>query len=224
MPGTGSARLDETLWLTAEAEGLGADAVLVITPYYSRPSQQGLYDWFSTVAAEFSSLPIVIYNVPVRTAVDIAPETVGRLRRATTTSWDQGDDPRLRARLVRPARMRPGLPRLLRDRAALLPDAHARRRRPPELRREHLAPAGRRSLRPFAAGRHDEALALHYALHPLVDLAFVEVNPVPVKWAMEQLGLLPSGYVRPPLASPTEESQARMTAVMAEAGLLPGAA
>ena len=75
-----SARLDETLWLTAEAEGLGADAVLVITPFYSRRSQQGLYEWFSTVAAEYSSLPIVIYNVPVRTAVDI------RLRRSAASA------------------------------------------------------------------------------------------------------------------------------------------
>src|SRR4051794_10526468 len=52
LPGTGTARLDETLWLTGEAEQLGADAVLVVTPFYGRPSQQGLYEWFSTVARE----------------------------------------------------------------------------------------------------------------------------------------------------------------------------
>ena len=81
VPGTGSARLDETLELTATAERAGADAVLIITPYYARPTQDGLFTWYSTVASEFPDLPMIAYNVPSRTAVDIAPETVARLRR-----------------------------------------------------------------------------------------------------------------------------------------------
>jgi 4-hydroxy-tetrahydrodipicolinate synthase len=81
LPGTGSARLDETLRLTAAATDLGADAALVITPYYARPTQDGLFQWYATVAAENPGLPIVVYNVPSRTAVDMAPETVARLRR-----------------------------------------------------------------------------------------------------------------------------------------------
>ena len=64
------------------AAGLGADAALVITPYYARPTQEGLFHWYATVAREFPDLPIIAYNVPSRTAVDIAPETVARLRRA----------------------------------------------------------------------------------------------------------------------------------------------
>ena len=81
LPGTGSARLDETLELTAAAAALGADAALVITPYYARPTQEGLFQWYATVASENPDLPIVVYNVPSRTAVDIAPETIARLRR-----------------------------------------------------------------------------------------------------------------------------------------------
>src|SRR5690606_5111495 len=81
VPGTGSAKLDETLELTAAARDAGADAVLVITPYYARPTQEALYAWYSTVAREFPDLPIVAYNVPSRTAVEIAPETVARLHR-----------------------------------------------------------------------------------------------------------------------------------------------
>src|SRR5581483_8970728 len=81
LPGTGSAKLDETMALTAAAGELGADACLVITPYYSRPTQEGLYRWYAAVAREFPQLPIVVYNVPSRTAVDVAPETVARLRR-----------------------------------------------------------------------------------------------------------------------------------------------
>ncbi|NUR93418.1 MAG: 2,4-dihydroxyhept-2-ene-1,7-dioic acid aldolase, partial [Nonomuraea sp.] len=82
LPGTGSAKLEETLELTAAAQRLGADAALIITPYYARPSQEALFRWYATVAAEFPDLPLVIYNVPSRTAVDIAPETVARIRRA----------------------------------------------------------------------------------------------------------------------------------------------
>ena len=80
-PGTGSAKLDETLELTQAAVDLGADIALVITPYYSRPTQDGLYEWYAAVARTFPDMPIVLYNVPIRTAVDVAPETVARLRR-----------------------------------------------------------------------------------------------------------------------------------------------
>ena len=82
LPGTGSALMQETLELTAEAERLGASGALVVTPYYGRPQQQGLYDWYSRVANEFPDLPLLVYNVPIRAAVDITPATVGRLRRA----------------------------------------------------------------------------------------------------------------------------------------------
>jgi 4-hydroxy-tetrahydrodipicolinate synthase len=81
LPGTGSAKLDETLELTAAAAELGADAALIITPYYARPTQEGLYRWYATVARENPGLPLVVYNVPSRTAVDIAPETIARLRK-----------------------------------------------------------------------------------------------------------------------------------------------
>ena len=73
LPGTGSGLMDETLELTAEAERLGAAAALVVTPYYGRAQQDGLFRWYSRVAAEFPDLPIIVYNVPIRAAVDIAP-------------------------------------------------------------------------------------------------------------------------------------------------------
>ena len=82
VPGTGSAKLDETLELTAVARDAGADAVLIITPYYARPTQEGLYQWYARVAGEFPDLPVIVYNVPTRTAVDIAPDTIARLRKA----------------------------------------------------------------------------------------------------------------------------------------------
>jgi 4-hydroxy-tetrahydrodipicolinate synthase len=215
LPGTGTARMDETLELTAEAQRLGAAAALVVTPYYGRAQQQGLFDWYSRVAGEFPDLPVIVYNVPVRAAVDITPATVGRLRRAhenvvgikeTTRDFEHvsyvldecGSD------FIALS----GLELLCYPMLTLGG-------------RGHLSCVGNFAPRPvaelydaFAAGDHDRARAVHYDLHPLVDAAFVETNPVPVKWIMERLGLLPSAFAREPLASLSEAGRQRVTELL----------
>ena len=154
LPGTGSARLEETLELTAEAERLGASGVLVVAPYYARPQQEGLIRWYSSVAAEFPDLPILLYNVPIRTGVDIAPQTAGTLRRAhpnivgikeTTRDFEHVSHVFSRVRL--------GLHRALGDRAALLSDARAGRPRASQLRGQLRAAPRRRALRRLRGGR-----------------------------------------------------------------------
>ncbi len=211
FPGTGSTHLGETLEVTAAARDAGADAVLVITPYYSRPTQEALFDWYSTVAREFPDLPIVVYNVPVRTAIDIAPATVGRLRRAhdnivgikeTTRDFEHGSH--VLHECGRDFLVYCGIELLCYPMLTIGGVGHL----------SCVANLDPRSCAglydAFVAGDHAEALRLHYALHPLVELAFVETNPGPVKWAMEQLGLLACGDVRPPLGSPTEGSRERI--------------
>ncbi|HVW19374.1 MAG TPA: 4-hydroxy-tetrahydrodipicolinate synthase, partial [Solirubrobacteraceae bacterium] len=208
LPGTGTAIMDETLELTAEAHRLGASAALVVTPYYGRPQQQGLYNWYDRVCREFPDLPIIAYNVPIRAAVDITPETVARLRRThdnfvgikeTTRDFEHvsyvldlcGSD------FIALS----GIELLCYPMLCLGG-------------RGHLSCVGNFAPRPvaqlydaFVAGDHDEARRLHYELHPLVDAAFAEVNPVPAKWIMERTGLLPSGFVREPLTGLSEASQ-----------------
>jgi 4-hydroxy-tetrahydrodipicolinate synthase len=224
FPGTGSAHLGETLQATAAAEAAGADAVLVITPYYSRPTQQALFDWYTTVASEFPDLPIVVYNVPIRTAVDIQPQTVGRLRRAhdnivgikeTTRDFEHGSH--VLNECGRDFLVYCGIELLCYPMLTIGGVGH-------------LSCVANVSPRPcaalydtFAAGDHEEAVRLHYELHPLVEMAFVETNPGPVKWAMERLGILASGAVRPPLGSPALESQDRIAAILADVGLLEAA-
>jgi 4-hydroxy-tetrahydrodipicolinate synthase len=224
LPGTGSSLLEETLHMTAVADRLGADAVLVVAPAYSRPTQQGLYEWYSTVAREFPQLPIVVYNVPVRSAVDIAPETVGRLRRdhdnivgikETTRDFEHvsyvlhecGTDFLAYCGIELLC-----YPMLAIGGAGHLSCVQNVDPKPCIDLWEH-----------FAAGRHDEAMRLHYELVTLVDMAFVETNPGPIKWAMEQLGLLECGAVRPPLVSPQPASREKILALLAQAGLLEGA-
>lgn len=215
LPGTGAARMDETLELTAEAQKLGAAAALVVTPYYGRPQQQGLYDWYATVAQEFPDLPIIVYNVPIRAAVDIAPATVGRLRRAfdnvvgikeTTRDFEHvsyvldecGTD------FIALS----GIELLCYPMLCLGGDGH-------------LSCVGNFAPEPvaqlydaFVAGDHERARRLHYDLHALVDVAFSETNPVPAKWVMHELGILPSARAREPLAPLSEATQARVRALL----------
>jgi 4-hydroxy-tetrahydrodipicolinate synthase len=211
LPGAGSTHLDETLRLVATAERLGADAALVISPYYSRPTQEGLFQWYSTVAREFPSLPIVIYNVPVRTAVDVAPETVARLRRAhdnvvgiKETTKDFEHVSKVFHACGRDVLVWCGIELLCLPALALgaIGTISAV---------TNIAPRASAELfEAFDRGDHERALELHYALHPLAEMIFVETNPGPLKWALEHLGVLPSAYVRPPLVSPGESSQAKI--------------
>lgn len=216
LPGTGTALMAETLELTAEAERLGAAAALVVTPYYGRAQQQGLFDWYSRVAAEFPELPIIVYNVPIRAAVEITPQTVGRLRRAhanivgikeTTRDFEH----------VSYVLNEAGTDFIALSGIELLCY--------PMLclgGRGHLSCVANFAPDPvaqlydaFVQGDHDRARALHYDLHPLVDAAFAETNPVPAKWVMKQIGLLGSDHCREPLAALGEASRARVSSLLA---------
>ena len=217
LPGTGAARLDETFALCAEAQRLGAAAALVVTPYYARPTQQGLFDWYARVAQEFPDLPILVYNVPIRAAVDIAPATVGRLRRAhanivgikeTTRDFEHvsyvldecGTD------FIALS----GIELLCYPMLTLGGVGH-------------LSCVGNFAPRPvaqlydaFVVGDHARARALHYDLHPLVEAAFAETNPAPAKWIMAELGLLSSDHAREPLAPIADATRERIRALLAE--------
>jgi 4-hydroxy-tetrahydrodipicolinate synthase len=215
LPGTGSARMDETLELTAEAQRLGASAALVVTPYYGRAQQDGLYAWYAEVADAFPDLPIIAYNVPIRAAVDLAPETVARLRRnhdnivgIKETTRDFEHVSYVLDLCGRDFIALSGIELLCYPMLALGG-------------RGHLSCVANFAPRPvaalydaFVAGDHARAQALHYELHPLVDAAFAEVNPVPAKWLMEQIGLLPSGHARKPLAPLADATKRRIAALL----------
>jgi 4-hydroxy-tetrahydrodipicolinate synthase len=215
--GTGTAQLHETMELTARAVELGIDASLIITPYYARPTQEALYVWYKTIAAEFPELPIIAYNVPSRTAVDIAPETVARLYRDVEnfvgikeTTKDFEHFSRVIQLCGRELVVWSGiellcLPLLALGGAGFL-SATA-----------NIAPAAHAQMYElWEAGDLEGARAIHYGLHPLVDLLFVETNPAPGKWVLEQRGLIRSGYVRPPLITPTDAGLAQMRTLLAQ--------
>ncbi len=219
LPGTGSHKLDETLELTAAAAEAGADAALVITPYYARPTQEGLYQWYATVAREFPGLPLVVYNVPSRTAVDVAPETMRRLFadfgnivgiKETTRDFEHFSRVMHacgRSLLVWSGIELLGLPLLALGGAGFVSAV------------ANLAPgAVARMYELWQSGDLDAARDLHYRLHPLVDLLFVETNPAPAKWVLKQQGRITSAHVRPPLVLPSAAGIARIRTLLAEGG------
>lgn len=221
LPGTGSAKLDETLRLTAAADELGADVALVITPYYARPTQQGLYTWYATVAREFPHLPIAIYNVPSRTAVDVAPETVARLRRdfdnvvgIKETTKDFEHFSRVFHLCGRDTIVWSGIELLCLPLMALggsgFVSAVA-----------NIAPKAVADMfNLWEAGEFEAARDIHYALHPLVDLIFVETNPAPAKWVLQRAGLIESDNVRPPLVVLSETGRLRTLELLSSGAAL----
>jgi 4-hydroxy-tetrahydrodipicolinate synthase len=218
LPGTGTAKLAETLELTSAAADAGADAALVITPYYARPTQEALYVWYATVAREFPDLPIVAYNVPSRTAVEIAPETVGRLFRdhdnfvgVKETTKDFEHFSRVLHAAGPDLLVWSGIELLCLPIIALggvgFVSALA-----------NIAPSAMAQLYEAAvAGDLQRAREIHYGVHPLVDLLFVETNPAPAKWLMCQRGLIASDHVRPPLIPLTEVGRTKVRALASAA-------
>lgn len=197
IAGSGGNATQEAVHLTAEAKAIGADACLLVTPYYNKPTQEGLYRHFATIA-EAVAIPQILYNVPGRTAVDMLNGTVDRLagfENIVAIKDATGDLARGKE-----------LIELCSDRIDILSgdDATAA-----ELIlmggkgdisvTANVAPARMHELCALAmAGKAEEARALNEKLMPLHTKLFVESNPIPVKFALQEMGLIDSG-IRLPL-------------------------
>jgi len=221
IAGTGSVNADETLRLTRFAKKAGADAALVVVPYYTRPSQEGLYQFFRMVAGAVD-MPIILYNIPGRTAVNLEVETTARLARdcrnivgIKESNKDLEHVCRIMHRCGRRFLVYSGIELLCFPILALGGAGHVSATgniMPREVARLYdLA----------AAGQWDEARDLHYYLLPMNDALFMETNPVPAKAALAMMGCC-SAEVRPPHAPLRPENEAKLRALMAEYGLLPG--
>lgn len=218
VPGTGTNNLEETIRLTRTAEGLGADAALVIVPYYSKPSQEGLYRYFVAVA-DATELPILIYNIPGRTAVNMAPATMARLRadrpsivgvKESNTDFEHVSKVLYDA--GRDFLVFSGIELLCYPMLAIGGAGHVSAT-------ANVLPAEVARLYDLVAeGKWEDALDLHYHLLPLNEVLFLETNPGPLKWVLGRLGIAPP-HLRPPLAEPGPETQRRLGTTLAEYGL-----
>ena len=209
LAGTGSNATEHAVADTKMAEKLGVDGALVVAPYYNKPSQEGLFRHFKTIA-EATSLPILIYNIPGRCSVDIMPETVARLakecRNIVSIKEASGSVERvgeLRRRLPESFTILSGddsltLPFMSVGAAGVVSVA------------SNLFPAEVCALvRAFESGDVRSATNLHHKMFALFKNLFIEPNPVPVKTALGWRGAM-SGEVRLPLCEMSEANQARL--------------
>ena len=212
LAGTGSNATQEAIELTRRAQKIGADGALLITPYYNKPTQEGLFQHFSAVAKE-TDIPIILYNVPSRTSINMLPSTVARLSsvnnivgiKEASGSLVQvseiidscgpdfevisGEDPLTWLILAI------GGKGVISVTANIVPDKFAK-----------LVDAAR-------TGDVETAKALHYELLRLNDIMFVETNPIPVKSALALMDRIQNEF-RAPLCPPSEESLSQLKTVL----------
>lgn len=218
IAGTGGNSTAEAIELTAFAKKVGADASLQVVPYYNRPTQEGMYLHFKTIA-EAVDLPVILYNVPGRTVADMSNETILRLAQVkgivgvkdATGNIGRGTD------LIRLAPK--GFAVYSGDDAtaiALMLYGGAGNISVTA----NVAPRDMHELCVAAmSGNIARAVELNNQLLPLHNKLFVEPNPVPVKWAMQEMGLIPSG-MRLPLAPLGESFHDTVRAALRESGVL----
>jgi 4-hydroxy-tetrahydrodipicolinate synthase len=217
IAGTGTNSTARTVALSRAAEAAGADALLVVTPYYNKPTQEGLFQHFSAVA-DAVDIPVILYNVPGRTACDMLADTVARLSqhpRIVGVKEATGDIARGVAIL---RQSRPGFLLLSGDDPTAAELIRIGARGVISVTANVAARAMHELCAAGLAGRHGEAMAINERLIPLHKALFIESNPIPVKWAVHRLGLIGPGIRLPltPLSAPLHDSVA---AAMAAAGV-----
>ena len=218
IAGTGSNNTQESIELTAHAKRAGADGALLISPYYNKPTQEGLVAHYAEIARQ-TDFPLLAYNIPGRTASNILPSTLARLaeiEQVVGVKEACGD-------IVQISEVVAACPSdfsvLSGDDAMTLP-LMAVGGKGLIATSSNVAPAQMLALvRAAAAGEFDRARALHYELMPLFDVLFCETNPIPVKAAVAMLGLC-NDEVRLPLTPLTQANRERVQGVLKELGIL----
>ena len=218
IAGSGSNSTEETLSLTQFAKKAGADGVLMITPYYNKPTQEGLYQHFKKVA-EAVDIPVVLYNVPGRTGVNMVPSTVARLRSIRNIVWikEATGDMKQVSELIRLCG---------REFAVISGDDFT------TLPLLHLGGVGAISVTAnivpgdaaamfdhFFAGRFEDALRVHYKMEPLHNLMFIETNPIPVKTSLALMGRINEEF-RLPLCSMADANKEKLKKALKDYGLI----
>ncbi len=218
IAGTGANSTTEAIDLTREAKDIGVDACLLVTPYYNKPTQEGLYRHYKAIA-EAVEVDQILYNVPGRTAVDMLNETVVRLADVPNITGikDATGDLARGKELIE----------LLGDRMAVYSGDDATAVELILLGAKgnisvtaNVAPKEMADLCRLAlAGDAEQARAINDRLMPLNQTLFIEANPIPVKWALQQMGLINDG-IRLPLTPLSDSFHANVLSAMKSAGVL----
>ncbi|MDX1775690.1 MAG: 4-hydroxy-tetrahydrodipicolinate synthase [Desulfobulbales bacterium] len=219
IAGSGSNSTAEAINLTKHAKQAGVDGVLMVSPYYNKPSQEGLYQHYKAVA-DAVDIPIILYNVPSRTSSNVLPQTVARLaaidnivgiKEATGSLNQVSDVVRLCPEdfVVLSGDDFTSMPTVLVGGKGVISVT------------SNVAPKDMAQMMEAAlAGDLNRARDLHYKLFPLMQAMFYETNPVPAKKSLELMGKIKSGNPRLPLYPMDDETLSRLQAVLAGYGLV----
>jgi len=219
IAGTGANNTKEAIELTASAKDSGADAVLSVTPYYNKPSQEGLYLHFKAIA-ESVKIPMFLYNVPGRTAINMLPETVARLAKVKNIIGIKEACGSLQqiSEIIRlcPAKFIV----LSGDDFTAMPTVFVGGKGVISVT-SNVDPKGMADLMEASlAGDLKKANKIHYRLFPLMNAMFCAPNPVPAKKGVELMGKIKDGLPRLPMSAIDDAALAKLTAVMKDAGLI----
>ena len=219
VPGSASTNHEESIELSRFAQSVGADALLFIAPYYSRPGQEGIFRHFDALAKSVD-LPVILYNIPGRTAVNIEIDTVARLKEANDnligvkeSNKDFEHINRLLHRMGRDFLVYSGIELLCYPILAIGGAGFVSAT-------GNLMPAEVARLYDLVQeGKWLEARELHYHMMTLNDAVFMEINPVPVKTALGMMGKI-SPEVRLPLAPLSDRNREKLRGILADYGLI----
>ncbi|HHT68426.1 MAG TPA: 4-hydroxy-tetrahydrodipicolinate synthase [Firmicutes bacterium] len=217
IAGTGSNSTEDTIALTKAAENAGVDGIMLVTPYYNKPSQRGLYEHFKAVAQQ-TSLPIMVYNVPGRTSVNILPETVAQLAKIDNIVAIKEASGNLEQVSVLKTLVPEDFLIYSGDDALTLPILAVGGAGVVSVVSHLVGREIKAMINAYGLGKNEEAMEIHLQLMPLFKAMFLTTNPVPVKRALEFMGF-ETGPLRLPLVDLTEEETQTIKEVLSRMGL-----
>ena len=218
VAGTGSNSTEEAIALTKHAKAAGVDGALLITPYYNKPTQEGLFLHYKAVA-EAVDLPLVVYNIPGRTGVNMLPSTIARLTVCpTVVAVKEGSGAVQQAsEIIQLCGER--LTVLAGDDALTLPMMAVGGKGVITVTANLVPTKMAQLVNAFREGRLEAARAMHYELYPLFTALFYETNPIPVKEALQLMGKI-APEIRLPLCPMGNDNKAKLLTVLKAAGLV----
>ena len=218
LAGAGGYNTKEIVHLAAEMRRAGASGLLSVTPYYNRPTQEGLYQHYRAIA-DSTPLPIVVYNVPSRTGTNVDPATLVRLAAIPNIVGVKEASGNISQMCEICHIVPPDFIVLSGDDAVTLPLMAVGGRGIISVVSNEIPADMVRMVEAAERGDFSAARAVHNRIYPLVHVNFVEANPVPVKTAMAAMGLLEESY-RLPMCPPKPESRAKILKVLRDLGCL----
>lgn len=218
IAGAGANSTDETIEITKHAKKSGADAVLLVAPYYNKPTQEGLYRHYKTVA-EKVDIPIVLYNVPGRTAVNILPQTVARLAEIENivAIKEASGDMKQVSEIIRLCGDR--ITVISGDDFTTLPLLALGGKGVISVTANIVPGDVSKMCSLWLKGQHDKARELHYKLEPLNGAMFIETNPIPVKTALAMMGKIQEEF-RLPLCEMSPSNKEKLRKVLEDMKLI----